>query len=1015
MNCAVCEQPNPEGASQCSRCSSILPPPRAPAGGADAAEGLAQPPRGTVDDLLRDLAQVPETVAPAPAHDPAARRPSAFASGIIGEGTRLGPRYEIVRLLGKGGMGAVYLAYDRELSRLVALKVVALHLAGEDWVLDRFKREIHLSSLVTHPNVLRVFDLGEHDGLKFLTMQYVEGDTLDALMRRERRLPLEWSLAIFRQLCAALGAAHQKGVLHRDLKPQNVLLDRDRTAYLTDFGLATSQALSPMTQTGAVMGTPHYMSPEQVKGQPVDARSDLYGLGVMLYELLAGARPFGGDSVYDVMMARVRDAARPVRELNPEVPAWLGEVAARCLAVEPADRYQSAAEILADLDAQAAPKAPPRRPPAAPQPATAAPGAPRRSTRRSLALALAAVAGLALPLAAWWLWPRPAPPPVARTVLIADFDNRTGEEVFNGTLEPALGLALEGASFVSAYGRASAQRLADRLKMEGTGLAERRARLVAQREGISTVVAGHVDRDGAGYRVGVRVVDGFTGARIVEAEELAAEKGAVLAAASRLAAAVRAALGDVTPLALQLKEAETFGAMSLEAAHEYALANDLALTHGKYDEAREHYLAAIRLDPDMGRAYAGLAVMEGNRSRHAEATRWYQAAQAHLDRMSERERQRTRGGYYLTVSRDPEKAIEAYQALVKQYPADNAGLANLGLAYVFKGDFTRAVEYTRKALALYPQNVPQRNNLGFFAMYAGDFEGALQEQAQVLRLNGGFVNGHVGLAMALAAAGRRPEALAAWRQLAALGPAQASTAAEGLADLAVFEGRLSDARATLEPALAADLAAKDPDGAARKLAMLAEVSLLRGDKAQAAARAERAAAGSAEGYVHYLAGRVLVAAGQERRALALADGLARRLEAAPRHYAELLRGEAALRRGQAPEAVDRARAAQRLLDSWLVREALGRASLAAGAAIQAVDELEACERRRGEVTDAFVDNVPTWRLLGPVAYWRGRALEAQRLPAEAAFKAFLSPKVGSEEPLVAEVRRRLAGPEPGRP
>jgi tetratricopeptide (TPR) repeat protein/predicted Ser/Thr protein kinase len=999
MNCAVCEQPNPEGATHCERCSSIMPPPRSRPAGAVAGgpPGQTQAPRATVDDLLKDLARIPETRAPTPLE----KKPPAFASTVVAEGTHLGPRYEIVRLLGKGGMGSVYLAYDRELSRLVAVKLVALHLAGEDWVLDRFKREIHLSSLVTHPNVLRVFDLGEHEGLKFLTMQYIEGDTLDGLMRREKRLPLDWSLSLFRQLCGALAAAHDKGILHRDLKPQNVMVDRDRNAYLTDFGLATSRALSPMTQTGAVMGTPHYMSPEQVKGQPLDPRSDLFSLGVMLYELLAGVRPYGGDSVYDVMMARVRDTARPLRELNADVPAWLQQVVERCLAVEPADRYQRAAEILADLDARAVKAAPGRRP-------TARVATPRTPARRA-GLAAAVLLVAALPFAASRLWSRPAPAPQPRTVLIADFDNRTGEDVFNGTLEPALGLTLEDASFVSAYGRASAQKLADRLKLEGTGLQERRARLVAQREGISTVVAGFVEKDGTGYRVGARAVDGFTGQKIVEVSELAAEKGSVLTAASRVAAEVRVGLGDVTPLALQLKAAETYSATSLEAAHEYAVANDLAAVQGKYDDARAHYLEAVRLDPGMGRAYAGLAVMEGNRSRHTEATRWFQEAQAHVDRMTEREKHRTRGAYHLTVSRDADKAIEAYQALVQQFPADNAGLANLGLAYVFKGDFVRALEHTRRALALYPQNVPQRNNAGFFAMYAGDFEGALKEQVQVLGINPGFVNGHIGLALALAGAGRRDDAAGAWKKLAALGPAQASAAAEGLADLLALEGRLGEARAALEPALAADLAGKDGDGAARKLALLAELALARGERAPAAEAAERAVAQGPPDYVLFLAGRVLAAAGQERRALALAATLSRRVEAAPRHYGELLLGEAALLRQRGQEALDRFKAAQRLLDSWLAREALGRAYLAAGAPAQAVEELEACLKRRGEATDVFVDNVPTSRLLGPVEYWRGRALEAQKLPGAAdAYRAFLALRSTAEDRLVPDARRRLA-------
>jgi tetratricopeptide (TPR) repeat protein len=234
-------------------------------------------------------------------------------------------------------------------------------------------------------------------------------------------------------------------------------------------------------------------------------------------------------------------------------------------------------------------------------------------------------------------------------------------------------------------------------------------------------------------------------------------------------------------------------------------------------------------------------------------------------------------------------------------------------------------------------------------------------------------------------------------------------AAEGLADLALAEGRLADARTLLEPAIQADLAAKDGDGAARKLVMLAGVLRSLGQPARAAEAAERALKASQQDYVHLLAGSVLVEAGQERRALAVAEGLGRRLEPAPRLYAELLHGAVALSRKNPGEAVARFKAGQKLLDSWLVRYALGRAYLEAGAWPQAADELEACVRRRGEVTDVFIDNVPTYRLLGPVEYWQGRAQQAAGSPAAAeSYQAFLALKQGDEDPLVADARKRLA-------
>jgi tetratricopeptide (TPR) repeat protein len=254
----------------------------------------------------------------------------------------------------------------------------------------------------------------------------------------------------------------------------------------------------------------------------------------------------------------------------------------------------------------------------------------------------------------------------------------------------------------------------------------------------------------------VRAVDATTGKTVMSAVEKAAGKEAVLGSVARLAAQVRRALGDATPPSAQIAAAETFSAASLEAAHEYSVAQDVQWA-GNWEEAIRRYRKALDLDPNLGRAYAGLAAVENNRGRRQEAESYYKQALSRIDRMSEREKFRTRGGYYLLI-RNPDNAIEEFSTLVKQYPADTAGMANLAFAYFLRRDMPRARQEAERNVAAAPKNVPQRNNLGLYAMYAGDFQTAIREQDEVLRLNPKFVLAYVGKALSQLALGQPDQA-----------------------------------------------------------------------------------------------------------------------------------------------------------------------------------------------------------------------------------------------------------------
>src|SRR6202158_501537 len=272
---------------------------------------------------------------------------SAFQS--LQPGVLFGGRYEILGVLGQGGMGAVYKARDRELDRLIALKVIRPELATDPAILLRFKQELILSRNITHKNVVRIYDLGEAEGIRFISMEYVDGEDLRTILRRQGKFSPKEAITVVEQVCRALDSAHSEGVIHRDLKPQNIMRDKHGRIVVMDFGLARSLGDTGMTQTGAIVGTLEYMSPEQALGSTLDQRSDIFSVGLIFYELLTGKAPYEADTAIASLMKRTREDARSVSDVEASVPKSLSAIVSRCLERESANRYHSAVELLQQL------------------------------------------------------------------------------------------------------------------------------------------------------------------------------------------------------------------------------------------------------------------------------------------------------------------------------------------------------------------------------------------------------------------------------------------------------------------------------------------------------------------------------------------------------------------------------------------------------------------------------------------------------------------------------------------
>jgi eukaryotic-like serine/threonine-protein kinase len=716
--CPQCQLSNPPGATSCHKCNTPID--LGDATVFEPVEDFVSRSAAGADEGNGQVATVWSKIADQPTADP-------HGHVSIVPGSVLAGRYEVLQQLGEGGMGAVYKVRDRELDRLVALKVIRPDLARHPEILQRFKRELILARQITHRNVVRIFDLGVSGPTKFITMEYLEGGALNSLMANGKLPPVQ-AVEILRQVCRGLEVAHGENVIHRDLKPQNIMVDKTGRVSVMDFGLAYSLEDRGMTRTGVLMGTPDYMSPEQAKAEKVDARSDLFSLGVIFYQMLTGKLPFESDTMLGALLARTQQRPTPPASVDPSIPKFLSDVTMKCLAVDLDRRYQSAAELVRDLDAWQESKAGRsrrlRRVRSGPRLRMVAEGNAWKWIAASMAVMLGLVAGT-------WLLYRPSAKPIAGPAIelaILPFRNASGASSLEW-LGPQMAAMLrtdvgQSSSLQTVPSDRVGQILHDLRIGSDSSVDPDTLRRVAEATNADRVLWGQFAKFGNKIHIDATLQD-LKRSRSFSLKAIAAQEEDVPRAMEQLAKDVQKKLAFSGAVIKELQatalKPSTHSVRALRYYNE-----GLELEHqAKNAEALKSFQASVKQDPSFALAYARLGQVYARLGYGNEAE---QSARKAIDLGENISPQET---YLIAAIRaqttnNNQKAIEAYENVAKLLPEDPDVQFALAGLYNSVGSFDKAGEYYHKLLARDPKYVEAIYGLAGVEINAGNFQKGLE-------------------------------------------------------------------------------------------------------------------------------------------------------------------------------------------------------------------------------------------------------------------------------------------------